>query len=165
MKDLKDHTGLTDDELSKEITESHLNKIADLIDNYEQFAEAFQLKPWRVTEIKADPNLNYIMKTQAVLKQWRQDHPFKATYLNLVLVALELSEGTLATKICEYCKGEQHLGHCVELSQLFLTRTISLVYLTLYLIWLFTVHGTYISCFVQSTSWNVTVLVQRLWST
>ena len=65
LKDLKDHTGLTDNELSKEIMESHLYKIADLIDNYEQFAEAFQLKGWRVTEIKADPNT--IMKTQAVL--------------------------------------------------------------------------------------------------
>ena len=111
LKDLKGHTGLTDDELSKEITESHFNKIADHIENYEPFAQALQLKGWRITEIKTDPNLSYIMKTRAVLRQWRQDNPFEATYLNLVLVALELSEGTLATKICEFCKGELSPDH------------------------------------------------------
>ena len=38
LKDLKGHTGLTDNELSEKITEAHFNKIADHIKNYEPFA-------------------------------------------------------------------------------------------------------------------------------
>ena len=63
-----------------------------------QFNEAFQLKGWRVTEIKADLNFNYIVNTLAVLKQWRS-----TGYIPKFSHVLESKkEGTLANQDLHY---------------------------------------------------------------
>ncbi len=97
---------VTDAQLAKPCSEDHFKQIAQEIDNYEPFGEILQVKRWRITEIKTDAALNCMFKTLAVLKQWRQDNPFEATYKNLIVAALKLRQGTVAAKICQLAKGE-----------------------------------------------------------
>lgn len=103
---LKDRTGVTDDQLAVMCIDAHLNELADHIGDYGKFAQMLQLKGWRITEINTDLGMNYVMKTRAVLKQWKTDNVFGATYGKLLSVVLSLSEGVLAIKICELCKRE-----------------------------------------------------------
>ena len=106
VQELKANLGVTDKQLDLACSDDHLKKLADEIEDYHQYGYALGLKGWQLTEINTDPSLTYVMKTQAVLKRWKENDPYKATYLNLLKVVLDLSEGVLAVKLCELCKGE-----------------------------------------------------------
>lgn len=111
LKQMQDKTGATNAQLTQQCSVAHLKTVAEHIENYEPFAEILQIKRWRVTEIKIDPALSYVHKTQAILKQWKQDDPYEATYMNLAMAALKLREGTVAARICELVHGKS-LHHC-----------------------------------------------------
>lgn len=101
---LKDKTGVSDDQLVKMCSDTHLKELAENIEDYEKFAHALELKDWQLSDIKTDLNMNYVMKTYAVLKYWKTDNVFKATYERLLNAVLSVGEGVLAIKICELCK-------------------------------------------------------------
>ena len=105
VHELKANLGVTDKQLDLVCSDDHLKKLADEIEDYHQYGYALSLKGWQLTEINTDPSLTFVMKTQAVLKRWKENDLYKATYLNLLKVVLDLSEGVLAVKLCELCKG------------------------------------------------------------
>ena len=102
---LKEHTGVTDEQLCSVCSNEHLNKIADDIENYLQYAHALGLKDRQIAEIRTNVGLTFLLKTQKVLSMWKNDNIFTATYQRLVEAALLLGHGTLAEKICQLCKG------------------------------------------------------------
>ncbi len=100
---------MTDAQLAQPCSIEHFKQIAEEIENYEPFAEILHIKQWRITEIKTDVSLTYVFKTLAVLEQWKQENPFEATYMNLVVAALKLRQGIVAAKICKLGKGKCYL--------------------------------------------------------
>ena len=105
LEQLKEHTGVTDEQLGSVCSNEHLNKIADDIENYLQYAHALGLKDRQIAEIRTNVGLTFLLKTQKVLLMWKNDNIFTATYQRLVEAALLLGHGTLAGKICQLCKG------------------------------------------------------------
>lgn len=118
VQQLKDKTGVTDAHLATVCSDRHLKELADHIEDYQQYAYVLELKDWKIREINTDVSMSYIMKTLAVLRQWRNDNAFKATYLNLLKAVLSVGEGMVAVKLCELCKREYQLVlgqqyHCI----------------------------------------------------
>ncbi len=97
---------MTDNQLAMVCSDQHLKELAEDIEDYQQIAYALELKGWRITEINTDLGMNYVMKTRTVLRRWKNENPFEATYLSLLNAVVSLGEGFLATKLCELCRRE-----------------------------------------------------------
>ena len=106
LEQLKDNTGVTDEQLGLICSNEHLNKIADDINNYLQYAHALGLKDRQTAEIHTNINFTFLLKTQKVLLTWKNDNIYTATYQRLADVSLELGSAVLAGKICQLCKGK-----------------------------------------------------------
>ncbi len=104
VKALKTETGVTDYQLKQKCQDEHLRKISQHVGNRHDFAAKFGLLPALIAGIQIDPSLSFAQKTQKVLMWWR-DNNDNATYLKFVQVCLELGNGSVASKMCEICKG------------------------------------------------------------
>ncbi len=67
LKEIAQHHNVQQAQLVLEISDLHINQIAvDAIDNWLNYAEALQLKPHQIQDIKTDNELTYLMKIQKV---------------------------------------------------------------------------------------------------
>ena len=110
LEQLKEYIGVTDEQLGLICSDRHLDKIADKISNYLQYAHALELKERKTVEIHTDICYSFLLKTQTILLTWKNDNIYTATYRRLVEAALELGEGHVANALCQFCKGG--CGHC-----------------------------------------------------
>lgn len=108
LEQLKEHIGVTDEQLCLVCSDRHLNQIADKISNYLQYAHALGLKEWKTEAIHTNISLTFLLKTQKILYTWKNDNVHAASYRRLIQVVLELGEGQVATALCQLCKGEIH---------------------------------------------------------
>ena len=105
LEHLKRRTGVTDDQLNKEVDDLHLDDLSEHIVEYRKYGRQLHLSEADVKHIERNPRLYYSVKliTAAVFKEWHGKLSFEATYRELVEVALKLEDGIGAKKIYKIC--------------------------------------------------------------
>ena len=114
LDQLVDHVGIDKDLLNRPCSDATLTKVAIHIPNWQKYGEALGLRQPQILGIKSDHVLDPEMKAQQVLKLWKQENGFRATYAELVQVYLQMRNVQLAEWICQMIKGK--LGVCVHVS-------------------------------------------------
>ena len=105
LAEIQRRTGVTDSKLNVEVSDEHLNKIADGIDNWPKYAEILNLKGHQMQEIRTNPGITYLMRIQQALKYWKENESFRATYRSLAEAALKVGDSTIAIQVCTLSKG------------------------------------------------------------
>ncbi len=106
LKELKDYTGATDNDLNRVCSEKHLNKISQKFSHLEELATSLGLKDIQITEISTKPGASLAFKLKEVLKTWKRNNIAKATYWRLVEVCLDdFRNSVVAEYICRLSKG------------------------------------------------------------
>ncbi len=106
LKELKDYTGATDNDLNRVCSEKHLNKISQQFSYLEELAISLGLKDVQIAEISTKPGARLAFKLKEVLKTWKRNNIAKATYRRLVEVCLDdLRNSIVAEYICGLSKG------------------------------------------------------------
>ncbi len=95
-----EHTGVTDQRLDQTATKETLSLLAPHLHSWLSYANALELSPQQIQDIKTDQNMDSAMKAVSVLYLWRRRNGFKATYRLLVCVCLRLSDALLAEHVC-----------------------------------------------------------------
>ena len=105
LEELIRHTGVTHEQLEQECDDVLLGDIAEHIVSYSKYGSKLGLSAADITTFDLDPRIahNAMLITAKVFKEWHKKRSFRATYRVLAEVALELGDGTGATKICEIC--------------------------------------------------------------
>ena len=105
LENLKRQTGVTDEQLNKEVNDLDLDDLSEHIVEYRKYGQRLHLSEADVKSIERDPRLFHSVKliTAEVFKEWHRKLSFEATYRELVEVALKLEDGIAAKKICEVC--------------------------------------------------------------
>ena len=105
LENLKRRTGVTDEQLEKEVNDLHLDDLSEHIVDYRKYGPRLHLSEADIKNIEHNPRLYDSVKliTAEVFKEWHKKLSFKATYKELVEVALKLEDGTGAEIICKIC--------------------------------------------------------------
>ena len=106
LADIQRRIGATDTKLNVEVSDEHLNKIADSMDNWPKYAEVLNLKGHQMQEIRTNLGITYLMRIQQTLKYWKENESFRATYRRLAEAALKVGDSTITTQVCTLCKGK-----------------------------------------------------------
>ncbi|XP_064398051.1 uncharacterized protein LOC135344729 isoform X3 [Halichondria panicea] len=117
LKELKDYTGATDNDLNRVCSEKHLNKISQKFSHLEELATSLGLKDIQITEISTKPGASLAFKLKEVLKTWKRNNIAKATYWRLVEVCLDdFRNSVVAEYICRLSKDHVQDGNDNEVS-------------------------------------------------
>ena len=106
LAEIQRRTGVTDSKLNLEVSDEHLNKIADSMDNWSKYAEVLNLKGHQMQEIRTNLGVTYLMRIQQTLKYWKENDLFEATYRRLAEAALKVGDSTIAIQVYTLSKGE-----------------------------------------------------------
>ena len=101
---LKEDTGVTEEQLSRQISDDSLIEIARRMSNWRGYATVLKLEPGRIQHIINQSEDAYWLKAHEVLKAWKAANVFEATYRNLVRVALGENDSAFAKAICQESK-------------------------------------------------------------
>ena len=91
--------------MEQECDNGLLSDIAEHIVDYSKYGSKLGLSTADITSLQLNLRIAHNAKliTAEVFKEWHKRQSFRATYQVLAEVALELGDGTGATKICEIC--------------------------------------------------------------
>lgn len=107
LEALKDRTGVTDNQLDKEVDDTEdLATLGHHIVDYRRYGAQLGLGEDDFKEIEQNPVLYFSirLKAKAVFQEWHRMKGKLATYRGLVDVALKLEDGKAAERICNVCK-------------------------------------------------------------
>ncbi|XP_064390262.1 uncharacterized protein LOC135338145 isoform X2 [Halichondria panicea] len=104
LDELTTRFNLREHQFTIEVSDTHLNQISDSIGNWLKYAEALELKAYQIQDIQTNREIDYLMRIQRVLRVWKTNNAFKATYKQLATVALNLGDSQTAMRVCELCK-------------------------------------------------------------
>ena len=103
IEDLKIMTGISTAQLDKEIVEFDIFLLAGCFDRYSDYVDRLRLSPPECEDLRTEQFLYGHQSAMAkALRLWRRHDPSAATYRALVNMALELMNGEVATRLCEY---------------------------------------------------------------
>lgn len=108
VEDIAAAVGLNIKLLDQPFSEDLLVRIASLIPNWLEYADPLKIGEQAKNGINTDPQLNYRLKTQELLKTWHKKFSYSSWghYRVLVDISCELGQADVAGKICEVLKGE-----------------------------------------------------------
>ena len=99
---LKNKVRVTDTQLDAQIEEKDIVLISPSFENADDYLEMLDLSPAEKTDVRNKPNTE--ARVKCALITWRQRNPVAATFRSLLEIALSLSKGDVAVKICEYIR-------------------------------------------------------------
>ncbi len=115
LDELVSRVGINKEQLNKECSNNHLQRISPLLLDWLSYAKNLGLSDSQTQDITDNSQLlTHAMKVLTVLEKWHQQHAFNATYHHLVTVCLNLGHVTIATDICNILKAGLSHSMCVE---------------------------------------------------
>ena len=115
ISELKRTTGVTDQQLDKEIEDKDFHMLAGQFDTLFGLLEELDLNPADRTNVKRRVDQESIQSGVALaLRLWQSVNPSAATFKALVNILLRLRKGNVTVQICNYnyCKQVDAIVYC-----------------------------------------------------
>ena len=126
IDELKMRTEVSDNHLDEEIAEFDIFMLAGCFDQYKHYLDGLKLSSQQCEDLKREEFLYGQQSAMAeALRLWRRRDPDAAMYGALLNIALELGNGEVATKLCQYVVQNVKIVSPAETSKAATNRSIS----------------------------------------
>ena len=107
LQDLIEKYQLSPHQLDKEVSEEHLRDMSRIIADHEIVGPELGLSDAEMVAVDTDARTQQLKKMK-MLKTWKQEFSFKATYRRLIEALLRCHRGGDAQKVCELLASSKH---------------------------------------------------------
>ena len=101
LQNLIDRFQLSQGQLEEEVSEEHLRKISRIIADHQIVGPELGLTPQEMTTISSNYVNNQELQKQEVLRKWKQEFVWNATYRNLIEAFLKCGRADHARDVCK----------------------------------------------------------------
>lgn len=99
LLDIAERYNISDTCLDGECSDEHIDEFSKYCVEWEQIANHLKLKETTVSDLRSIPNGD--LRRSKLLRQWKSQFAFKATYRVLVQALVDVGRGDYACSICE----------------------------------------------------------------